>query len=132
MGMAEYGDQTVALTIITCWHTTAAAILVLLQVVDITISEITWYTTGVITVPMVVRNNAKAMRNLTFLLSTWWQNYFKPGPATHPGKVTYRIVNPSSRNKADDFGKWYVAENVVHGNPGGYCRQLGRWRAASR
>ncbi len=44
-------------------------------------------------------------------------NYYKPGPATRPGKVTHRIVNPSSRNKADGFGKWYVAENVVHGAP---------------
>ena len=41
MGMVEYGDQTVVPTIITCWHTTAAAILVLLQVADITTSEIT-------------------------------------------------------------------------------------------
>ena len=80
MGMAEYGDQTVVRTIITCWRITAAAILVLLQVVDITISEITWYTTGVITVPMVVRNNAKAMRNLTFLLSTWWQTILSRDP----------------------------------------------------
>ena len=44
-------------------------------------------------------------------------NYFKPGPATRPGNVTYRIINPSSRNEADGFGKWYVAENIVHGNP---------------
>ena len=37
----------------------------LLLVADITISEITWCTTGVITVPMVVRNNRQAMRSLT-------------------------------------------------------------------
>ena len=43
-------------------------------------------------------------------------NYYKPGPATRPGEVTYRIVNPSSRNLVDDFGKWFVADNVVHGN----------------
>ena len=43
-------------------------------------------------------------------------NYYKPGPATRPGEVTHRIVNPSSRDLADDFGKWYVADNVVHGN----------------
>ena len=41
MGLAEYGDQTVARTIITYWRITAVAILVLLQVADITISEIT-------------------------------------------------------------------------------------------
>jgi pectate lyase len=43
-------------------------------------------------------------------------NYYKPGPSTIPGEVTHRIVNPSSRDKADDFGKWYIADNVVHGN----------------
>lgn len=43
-------------------------------------------------------------------------NYYKPGPATIPGEVTHRIVSPSSRGEADDFGKWYVADNVVHGN----------------
>ncbi len=44
-------------------------------------------------------------------------NYFKPGPATRPGDVTHRIINPSSRDLVNDFGKWYVADNVVHGNP---------------
>lgn len=43
-------------------------------------------------------------------------NYYKPGPATKPGTITYRIVNPSSRNLAADYGKWYVSENVVKGN----------------
>lgn len=43
-------------------------------------------------------------------------NYFKPGPATRPGEVTHRIVEPYSRNSADGFGKWYVADNVVYGN----------------
>lgn len=42
-------------------------------------------------------------------------NYYKPGPATSPGEVMYRIANPSFRNDAD-FGKWYIAENVVAGN----------------
>ena len=44
-------------------------------------------------------------------------NYFKPGPATRPGERTYRIVNPSSDDSADNFGKWYVDDNVVYGNP---------------
>lgn len=43
-------------------------------------------------------------------------NYYKPGPATRPGEVTCRIVSPSSRNGADDFGRWYVADNLVCGN----------------
>lgn len=43
-------------------------------------------------------------------------NYYKPGPATRPGKVSYRIVNPSYRNDPSDFGKWYVTGNVMEGN----------------
>ncbi|GAF05466.1 pectate lyase family protein [Saccharicrinis fermentans] len=43
-------------------------------------------------------------------------NYYKPGPATEPGKVSFRIANPSFRNETDDFGKWYIADNVVVGN----------------
>jgi pectate lyase len=43
-------------------------------------------------------------------------NYYKPGPATKPGEVSYRIANPSYRNEKDDFGKWYIADNVVKGN----------------
>lgn len=43
-------------------------------------------------------------------------NYYKPGPATEPGEVSYRIANPSFRNKTDDFGQWYIAGNVVAGN----------------
>lgn len=43
-------------------------------------------------------------------------NYYKAGPATAPGEVSYRIANPSYRNEVDDFGKWYIAENTVEGN----------------
>ncbi len=43
-------------------------------------------------------------------------NYYKPGPATEPGEVSYRIANPSFRNGKDDFGRWYIAENVVEGH----------------
>src|SRR5690606_18014004 len=43
-------------------------------------------------------------------------NYYKPGPATASGAVSYRIANPSMRGDVSDFGKWYVAENIVEGN----------------
>ncbi|AEL26629.1 pectate lyase family protein [Cyclobacterium marinum] len=43
-------------------------------------------------------------------------NYYKPGPATIPGEVSYRIANPSMRKKTSDFGKWYIADNVIEGN----------------
>lgn len=42
-------------------------------------------------------------------------NYYKPGPATRPGEVMYRIANPSFRNE-EDYGKWYIAGNTVEGN----------------
>jgi pectate lyase len=44
-------------------------------------------------------------------------NYFKPGPSTVPGPVSHRIAAPWSRRQAEDYGKWYVADNVVEGNP---------------
>ncbi len=44
-------------------------------------------------------------------------NYYKPGPATRPGNWMFRIINPSSGNSKDNFGKWYVADNYVYGNP---------------
>ena len=43
-------------------------------------------------------------------------NYYKPGPATQSDEVSYRIAYPSSREGADDYGKWYVDDNVVEGN----------------
>lgn len=42
-------------------------------------------------------------------------NYYKPGPGTQPGEVMYRIANPSFRSE-DDYGKWYIAKNMVEGN----------------
>lgn len=42
-------------------------------------------------------------------------NYYKPGPATLAGEGSYRIVNPSYRGE-NDYGMWYVANNVVEGN----------------
>lgn len=43
-------------------------------------------------------------------------NYYKPGPATKPGEISHRIANPSMRDTISDFGKWYVADNVMVGN----------------
>lgn len=43
-------------------------------------------------------------------------NYYKPGPATSPGEVMHRIASPWSREGPSDYGRWYVADNVVHGN----------------
>ena len=42
-------------------------------------------------------------------------NYYKPGPATRPGQVMYRIANPSFRSDVD-YGKWYIVDNIVEGN----------------
>jgi len=43
-------------------------------------------------------------------------NYYKPGPASQPGEVSYRIANPSLRSE-NDYGHWYVAENTVEEHP---------------
>ena len=43
-------------------------------------------------------------------------NYYKSGPATMKG-VLYKIVGPSSRNLAEDYGKWYITNNYVTGSP---------------
>ncbi|WP_372772623.1 polysaccharide lyase family 1 protein [Mangrovibacterium sp.] len=44
-------------------------------------------------------------------------NYYKAGPATEPGQIAHRIAAPWSRNRADDYGKWYISGNIVEGNP---------------
>ncbi|WP_044199872.1 pectate lyase family protein [Dyadobacter tibetensis] len=43
-------------------------------------------------------------------------NYYKPGPGTEPGTNAHRLVAPSMRKVVSDFGKWYVAENVLEGS----------------
>lgn len=43
-------------------------------------------------------------------------NYYKPGPATEPGEVTWRIASPSFRPGENMHGKWYIAENIMEGN----------------
>lgn len=43
-------------------------------------------------------------------------NYYKPGPATLPGPMRSRIVTPWTRGGEGDFGRWYVAGNVMAGN----------------
>jgi hypothetical protein len=47
-------------------------------------------------------------------------NYFKPGPATpRNNPVGYRLLKPESRRArppVDDYGKAYVAGNIVEGN----------------
>ncbi|MBN1414406.1 MAG: pectate lyase [Bacteroidales bacterium] len=43
-------------------------------------------------------------------------NYYKPGPATKSGDVSYRIANPSFDEKTDNHGTWYIAGNVMEGN----------------
>lgn len=47
-------------------------------------------------------------------------NYFKPGPATpRNSPISYRLLKPESRRAkppVDDYGKAYVAGNIVEGN----------------
>jgi len=55
-------------------------------------------------------------QNFNFANINMVANYYKPGPATRPGEVSYRIANPTTRDGANDYGKWYIAENVMEGN----------------
>ena len=43
-------------------------------------------------------------------------NYYKPGPATVTGEVSHQLANPWSRNGEVDYGKWYIADNVMEGS----------------
>jgi hypothetical protein len=49
-------------------------------------------------------------------------NYFKPGPITPEGAISYRVLRPDGRRPGPDktlarvWGKAYVAGNVVEGN----------------
>ena len=42
-------------------------------------------------------------------------NYYKPGPATVPGQVRHRIINPTSNDRG--FASWFVADNFMQGSP---------------
>lgn len=47
-------------------------------------------------------------------------NTFKPGPATRPGELQYRIARPQifrDFGERDEPGRWHVSGNVVVGNP---------------
>jgi len=47
-------------------------------------------------------------------------NYYKPGPAVNEGASRYRICRPQHldmHSEAQRDGKWYVADNLVEGNP---------------
>ena len=44
-------------------------------------------------------------------------NFYKPGPATEQDEARHRIVSPSSREGVKGYGRWYVADNYMHGNP---------------
>lgn len=59
--------------------------------------------------------NQKSDDRFNFTFINLVANYYKPGPATEPGPVSYRIVNPGARG-GDDFGQWYIADNVMDGN----------------
>ena len=43
-------------------------------------------------------------------------NYYKPGPGT-PEENKIRIISPTSRGGASDYGDFYVAENYLYGYP---------------
>ena len=61
-------------------------------------------------------NAQQGDKRYTFSQFNMVANYYKPGPATKPGDVSYRLAAPSTRDGADDYGKWFIADNMVEGN----------------
>ncbi len=68
---------------------------------------------------MEAKTNRSATDKFNFSQFNIVANYYKPGPATKSGAISYRIANPGMRNDKNDFGKWYVEDNVVEGNDAG-------------
>jgi pectate lyase len=54
--------------------------------------------------------------NTQFFMVNMVANYYKPGPATTPGNISHRIANPSYRETVDNYGKWYISDNYMHGS----------------
>ncbi|WP_442511897.1 pectate lyase family protein [Novipirellula sp. SH528] len=52
---------------------------------------------------------------LTFSNINMVANYYKPGPATDPGKLDV-LAEPSARGN-NDKGSWYFADNFIEGSP---------------
>ena len=57
----------------------------------------------------------KGNKKFNFSTINMVANYYKPGPATDPGKKA-ELADPSSRGN-DDKGRWYVAGNFIEGSP---------------
>lgn len=56
----------------------------------------------------------KGNEKLNFSTINMVANYYKPGPATDPGRRA-EIAEPSSRG-TDDKGSWYIADNFMEGS----------------
>jgi len=59
----------------------------------------------------------KAEERFSFSNINMVGNYYKPGPATEMGEVSHQLANPWSRDGNSDYGKWYIADNVMAGSP---------------
>ncbi len=53
--------------------------------------------------------------SFNFFTLNFVNNYYKAGPGTTPGAVTYRLINPSYTSESE-YGCWYVSGNVIEGN----------------
>ncbi len=66
--------------------------------------------------PTRASSNHEMNKKMSHFAVNMVANYFKPGPGTQADGKN-RICSPWSRHGADDYGRWYVADNYVDGSP---------------
>jgi pectate lyase len=61
-------------------------------------------------------NNDPDLAGYDFFKINMVANYYKPGPATEPGNVSHRFCSPNNYDDINNYGKWYLKDNVMVGD----------------
>lgn len=102
MGLEEFGDQTIVLTIIICWRITPAEIPVSLRdAANTDYRNNVLYNWGYQSC-YGGEKQQQGNPQFNFTRINMVASYYKPGSATRPGEGSYRIVEPSTRNGTAD------------------------------
>ena len=117
MDLVVSGGRTIVLTTTTLLLIMVAVIPVWHQVQAIWIIEIMLSIIGDIIAVTAEKLNKLGIEKFNFSKFNIVANYYKPGPATQTGNVSYRIgILVMRNNETADFGLWYIADNLVVGN----------------